>query len=121
MLESIKHYLTAQGFNNIYIDIMPDAEKQIDAIGLLEWSAPVLQPVGEVTHYVQIQVRRTCYDNAKGICNNIMSVLDSGIDEKLIRLSDNTYCICRPRRAPVIMERGSGYTTFYCEIAVWTN
>lgn len=65
MQDKLKQYLTEHGYKNIYIDFMPAAEKVSDAIGLMKWDAPVSQTVGEVTHYIQIQVRRKSYDEAK--------------------------------------------------------
>lgn len=121
MQDKLKQYLTEHGYKNIYIDFMPAAEKVSDAIGLMKWDAPVSQTVGEVTHYIQIQVRRKSYDEAKNDCRSIMELLDSGMDERLIWLDEVSSCIARPRRAPLILERGAGYTTFYCEIAVWMN
>ncbi len=119
MLESLKKYLSDKGFSNIFLDIMPPAEKFPDVIGLMEWNAPISQTVGEITHYIQIQVRRSDYESAKSDCTQIMQLLDSGENEQLIQLDDNTLCISRPRRAPIILERGSGYTVFYCELAMW--
>ena len=121
MQEKIKNYLTEQGFNSICIDYMPAFEKTPEVIGMMEWDAPISQPIGEVTHYLQIQVRRTSYDTAKSTCQRIMELLDSGMNEELIWLDASTSCVARPRRAPIILERGTGYTTFYCEIAIWIN
>lgn len=121
MQDKLKQYLTEHGYKNIYIDFMPAAEKVSDAIGLMKWDAPVSQTFREVTHYIQIQIRRKSYDEAKNDCRSIMELLDSGMDERLIWLDEVSSCIARPRRAPLILERGAGYTTFYCEIAVWMN
>lgn len=121
MQDKLKQYLTEHGYKNIYIDFMPAAEKVSDAIGLMKWDAPVSQTFGEVTHYIQIQIRRKSYDEAKNDCRSIMELFDSGMDERLIWLDEVSSCIARPRRAPLILERGAGYTTFYCEIAIWMN
>lgn len=47
------------------------------------------------------------------------NLIDSGTEETVINLTDKIFCIARPRRGAVILERGEGYTTYYCEIALW--
>ena len=121
MLEKIKGYLSSQGFENIYIDMMPAAEKVKDAVGILEWDHTRSQPTGEASHYVQLQVRSLSYDAAKERCSRLLRLLDSGINERLILLDQETSCVVRPRRGPLLLERGAGYTTFYGEIVLWTN
>lgn len=122
MLTSLKNYLLGEGFDGICIDLMPPVETQLDAVGLFEWNntMPDIND-GTNTHYIQIQVRRTTYDAAKGDCSRILRLLDSGTEEKLIWLDDDVCCICRPRRGGILLERGGSYTTFYCEVAIWTT
>ena len=76
---------------------------------------------GTSTHYVQVQVRRATYNLAKQDCKKIIKLLDSGSDERLIWLTEDKCCIARPRRGAIILERGEGYTTFYCELAIWAE
>ena len=120
MLDALKTYLTAQGFENVYIDFMPDAGTTY-AVGLFEWNSPCSQVAGEVTHYVQIQVRRGNYDSAKADCKRILELLDSGTEERLLQLDENTTAVIKVRRSTLLLERGEGYTTFSGEIAVWIN
>lgn len=121
MLDDLKLYLEQEGISGIYLDLMPPVESGIDAVNLSEWDN-VISPDGNdgtSTHYVQIQVRRTSYNLAKQDCKKILILLDSGMEEKLIWLTDDICCIARPRRGATILERGEGYTTFYCELAIW--
>lgn len=120
MLEALKTYLEAQGYRDIYRDTMPDPSKQPEVIGLLEWN----HTVGSVndgtgTHYIQIQVRRRAYDEAKRVCTELFQLLDSGTEEQVIDLTPAVFCIARPRRGPVKMASGTGYTTIYYELALW--
>ena len=121
MTDKIKDYLLSLGYENIYIDMMPAFESAPEAVGILEWNNPRAQFSGEITHYIQMQVRSINYDTAKAVCSDILSAFDSGENEALIQLNENASCISRVRRGPLILERGSGYTTFYGEIAVWMN
>lgn len=120
MLESLKNYLLNQGFENIFLDFMPPVEKCVNAVDLAEWNN-VPENDGSATHYIQVQVRRGSYDLAKEDCKKIVELLDSGTDERVIDLSDDIFCIATPRRGAAILSRGEGYTTFYCELALWSN
>lgn len=120
MLSAIKSYLESNGYSNIYTDFMPDVQDMPSAINLTKWD----HTIGDIndgsgTHYVQVQVRRDNYSTADEDCKSIFNLLDSGSDETVIQLTADVFCICRPRRGPLILDRGAGYTTFYCEIAVW--
>ncbi len=121
MLDSLKTYLQNQGFENIFLDFMPAVEKSVNAVDLAEWNNVVNSGDNSSQHYIQVQVRRESYDLAKSDCQRILELLDSGIDETPIQLTENTFCISRIRRREVILSRGEGYTTFYGEIAVWGN
>ena len=121
MLDSLKTYLQNQGFENIFLDFMPAVEKCVNAVDLAEWNNVVNSGDNSSQHYIQVQVRRESYDLAKSDCQRILELLDSGIDETPIQLTENTFCISRIRRREVILSRGEGYTTFYGEIAVWGN
>lgn len=122
MLDSLKNYLEQQGIHNIFLDFMPPAERALNVVNLAEWQnvVPSLND-GSSTHYIQVQVRRDSYDKAKADCKVIFKLLDSGTDERLIWLNDDICCIGRPRRGAILLERGDGYATFYCEIAIWAN
>lgn len=121
MLDSLKKYLEKEGIGCIFLDMMPD-EKQPEAVGIFEYdnSVPEIND-GTGIHRVQIQVRRRSYDEAKEVCRHIFQLLDSGIDEKVIWLSDDIYCIARPHRGVLLLDRGAGYSTFYCEVSLFTN
>lgn len=120
MLESLQSYLQNQGFENIFLDFMPPVENGVEAVDLAEWNN-VPENDGSATHYIQVQVRRTSYDDAKNDCRRIVELFDSGTDERVIDLSDDIFCIATPRRGAAILARGEGYTTFCCELALWSN
>lgn len=122
MLSALKSYLEQQGYKNIYCDYMPDQNQQLQAISLVKWQHTVGSiNDGTGVHYIQIQCRDRDYGSAYDVCSSIFTLLDSGGEEKLISLTDNIFCIARPRRGAIVLERGAGYTTFYCEIALWGN
>lgn len=120
MLAALQVYLKGQGYNNIYCDFMPDTNTTVQAINITEWQHIVGNiNDGTGTHYIQVQCRDSTYQKAYETCKSIFELLDSGTDETLINLTEDIFCIARPRRGAVIYERGENYTTFYCEIALW--
>lgn len=117
---ALKDYLLTQGYTNIFCDYMPDVSVCLGAIDLSKWNHTVGSiNDGSGMHYIQIQVRSATAEQAYKTCSEIFALLDSGTEEKLIRLNENIHCIARPRRGAIILERGEGYTTYYCEIALW--
>ncbi len=122
MLDGLKEYLEKEGISGIYLDLMPDVESGVDAVNLSEWDNVIPDPNdGTSTHYVQVQVRRSTYNLAKQDCKKIIRLLDSGENERLIWLTEDKCCIVRPHRGAVILERGEGYATFYCELTIWAD
>lgn len=120
MLTALQSYLTVQGYSNVCCDFMPDINTTVQAINITKWNHIVGSiNDGTGTHYIQVQCRDSTYQKAYQTCKSIFKLLDSGTDEELINLADDTFCIARPRRGVVIYERGEGYTTMYCEIALW--
>ena len=120
MLKELQSFLIRQGYENVYRDFMPDCQKTVQAINITEWN----HTVGSVndgmgTHYIQIQCRDSTYDKAYETCRSIFELLDSGTDETLINLTEDTFCIARSRRGAVIYQRGDSFTTMYCEVALW--
>ena len=113
-MDDLKAFLTARGYTDIYRDTMPD---QPDAcIGLLLWD-DVPGTVGS-WRYVQIQVRRMDGDDANAAAYAMRELLDSGQDEERIQLTDERWCIARPRRGPKKMSTDeNGRTVYYTEIA----
>lgn len=121
MLDALKSYLTAKGYKDICLDYMPDPSKQLDVIYLGEWShtVPAIND-GTGVHYIQVQVRRATYSQAREACFSLFFLLDSDVNEALIPLTDEVSCILRPRRGPTILERGdTPHVTFYFELALW--
>ena len=99
---------------------MPDINETVQAINVTKWDHTVgAVNDGTGTHYIQVLCRDNDYHKAYNTCKSIFELLDSGSDETLINLTKKTFCIARPRRGPIILERGEGYTTMYCEIALW--
>jgi len=122
VLKELQQYLMAQGYENVYRDYMPSIETTKKAINVTEWdNAMGSINDGTGTHYIQIRCRNPTYDDAYQTCHDIFALLDSGTEEMVINLTPDTFCVARPRRAPMIMERDedSGCVTFYCEIALW--
>lgn len=120
MLKALQHYLTEQGYQNVYRDFMPDCQQTIQAINITKWNHTVSSiNDGTGTHYIQIQCRDSTYDKAFATCDSIFRLLDSGADETVINLTDDIFCIARPRRGTILYQRGENFTTMYCEVALW--
>ncbi len=120
MIDELKDFLEAKGYSDIFPDNMPDEQKNAEAIGLFCWSHTVANiNDGTGTFLVQIQVRRRTRQAAKAICDELFSLIDSGLDEEPIQLTESKWCIARPRRGAVIFDRTAQTTTYYCEIALW--
>ena len=120
MLDALKCYLESWGYPDIYVDTVPAPGEQRDMIALLEWD----HTVGEVndgtgTHYIQVQVRREAYADARALCEELFRLLDSGPEETLIDLTPEEFCIARPVKGPLKLESGDAYTTIYWELALW--
>lgn len=117
---ALREYLLNNGYTNIYCDFMPDVSSQLEAINLSKWNHTVAEiNDGSGLTYIQIQVRRTAAEEAYRVCSELFNLIDSGTEETVINLTDEIFCIARPRRGAIILERGEGYTTYYCEIALW--
>lgn len=120
MIEALKTFLEENGYTDISVDNMPTEAAAPEAIGLFCWSHTVADiNDGSGTFLIQIQVRRRTRQAAKGICNELFALLDSGLDEELIQLTESKWCIARSRRGAVILNRTAQTTTYYCEIALW--
>lgn len=120
MIDALREFLTDKGYENIFVDCMPDEKDFPEAIGLFCWSHTAADiNDGSGTFYVQIQVRRKTRQGAKTVCDELFKLLDSGLDEEPIQLTESTWCIARPRRGAVILDRTAQATTYYCETALW--
>ena len=115
---ALRNYLLNNGYTNVYCDFMPDVSKQLEAINLSKWDVADIND-GSGLAYIQIQARRSTAQEAYKVCSELFQKLDSGTEERIINLTDEKFCVARPRRGAVILERGEGYTTYYCEIALW--
>ncbi len=74
---------------------------------------------GSSTRYLQIQVRRKTSAESKQLCDELIKLLDSGINEEVIALTAETWCISRPRQGASIISRTNTTVTYYIEIALW--
>ncbi|MEE1155504.1 MAG: minor capsid protein [Acutalibacteraceae bacterium] len=120
MLNALRTYLIAQGYKNVYCDFMPKPDTNIQAINITKWGHNIGSiNDGTGTHYIQIQCRDIDYSSAFATCKQLFNLLDSGVDETLIHLTPDVFCIARPRRGPLIYERSNNYTIAYCEVALW--
>lgn len=116
LLMDLKTYLSERGFANIYRDYKPD--KPDSVISLFVYGATVDDGGGGL-RWLQIQVRDKNPDVAFSICWSLSTMLDSGLEEELIYLSEQRPVICRPKSRPKHMERDDKErTTYYCELAI---
>ena len=124
MIDALKAFLEEKGYTDISLDGMPTEAAAPEAIGLFCWSHTAADiSDGSGTFLIQIQVRRKTRQAAKTICDELFVLLDSGLDEEPIRLTEEQdrilRCIARPRRGAIILDRTALTTTYYCEIALW--
>ena len=120
MIDALSEFLKTQGYENIYIDNLPDEDTAPEAIGIFCWNHAVSEiNDGSGTIYAQLQVRRKTAAEARKVCMELFKLLDSGLNEDILHLSGDRWCIARPRRGPVIIDRTAKTTTYYCETALW--
>ena len=118
-LYALRSYLMERGFENIYCDFLPD--KPDECIGLFCWdhTTPVISD-GSGTRYIQIQARSNDGDIACETLYKIASLLDSGQDEEIINLTENTWGIGRIRRMPVKLDTDeNNRVKFILEVSFW--
>ncbi len=116
MMEAVAAYLAAQGFERIYRDFMPAPPGP--AIGLMVWDW-LPETDGTGTRSLQVQVRRGDLDAALADCQHIQDLLDSGLDETPLPIGTPGAVIGRPKRRPLLLDRGNRWVTVYCETALW--
>lgn len=101
---ALRDYLLTSGYTNIYCDFMPDVSKQLEAINLSKWDHTVADiNDGSGLAYIQIQVRRSTAQEAYRVCSELFQKLDSGTEERIINLTDEKFCVARPRRGAIIL------------------
>ncbi|MFQ9846655.1 MAG: hypothetical protein ACLRXC_07150 [[Clostridium] leptum] len=68
MIEALQTFLEGKGYTNIYLDMLPAAERQTDVISLFEWDH-TLGAINDGTgvHYIQLQVRREATRSQGGL------------------------------------------------------
>lgn len=120
MLSALKTYLESQEYENVSYEMMPDMSQQVPAVNLVKLDHIVDEiNDGTGTQIIQVQCRRVSYEEAYNACKGIFTLLDSGMNESVVQLTDKVFCIARPQRGPLLLERGDGFVTIYCEIALW--
>lgn len=120
MIYALASFLESSGYGNVYTDNMPDEATVPEAIGVFCTEHTVAEENdGTGTFLIRIKVRRKTAGKAYSDCRNIFCMLDSGMDEIPVRLTDEKWCIARPQKGAVIFERTAETTTYNCEIALW--
>jgi len=120
LIYALARFLKSGGYDNVYTDNMPSEEALPEAVGLFCLEHTVApENDGTGTFFVQIKVRRKNGEKAYNDCRSIFRTLDSGLDEMPIRFTDEKWCIARPQKGAVIVERTAETTTYGCEIALW--
>lgn len=118
LLNAIREYLIAQGHENVFIDYHPEAQDSFIALYCWNKTTAALHD-GTAEHMIQLRVRRPDYDDAMSVCKEIMELLDSGYNERLLPLYHPGPVIGRIRRAPIVLERQENNVTVYAEISIW--
>lgn len=118
-LYDLRAYLMAHGFENIWCDYLPD--KPDACIGLFCWdhTVPAISD-GSGTRYVQIRARNTDGDAACAVLCDVAKLLDSGPDETIIQLTEDTWGVGRIRRMPVKLDTDeNNRVSFILEVSFW--
>lgn len=121
LLNDLKLYLARNGYENIFLDELPDMPHE--AMGLFVWAntAPTFTD-GTATRYIQVQVRDTDWEAAYLRACALSKLLDSGSTEEKIFLTPERWCICRPRSLPKklrVDQSTRPRTTYYFEFSLW--
>ena len=120
MLEALEDYLAEQGYTNVFTDYLPSESTQPEAIYLSCWNHSIAEiNDGTGVYYIQVQVRRTDPAAARQVCTDIFNLLDSGLDEEIIQLNADAWCVIRPRRGVLLLDRTTETATYYYELALW--
>ncbi|MGE5494614.1 MAG: minor capsid protein [Burkholderiales bacterium] len=120
-LEDLKAFLTANGCDNVYRETMPDKPDECIGLFLYAHAMPTISN-GSSTRYVQIQVRRMDGDDAYAVAYEILQMLDSGLDEADISLTEQRKAIARPTAGPRKLHTDlSGRTVYYIEVALFSD
>lgn len=118
MLNALRNYLIEKGYQNIYIDYWPEEPKDIITIYCWEKVAASMYD-GTANHLIQLRVRRQDYDEAMRVCKELVTLLDSGDNERPIPLPHTGVVIGRVRRLPILLERQENAVTVYAELSLW--
>lgn len=118
MRKALKSYIEAQGYDNVFIDFIPDVTKKKEAIALFCYS-DIPEGDGSYWQRYQIQVRRADYSDALDTARELYELLDSGADETPVQLTAEKFCFARQLKGPRLLDRGAEYNTFYFEVAIF--
>ncbi len=117
-LSDLQDYLTVHGYADIYRDNMPDQPNECIGLFLTAHTVPPISD-GSASRYVQIRVRRLDGDDAYTTAYSIFKLLDSGLNEDVIQLTEQRAVIARPHAGPVkLVTNESGYTIYFTEIVL---
>lgn len=123
MLTALAAYLQAQGYTDIFLDFQPEIPENPNTIALYCWEkVAASMHDGTANHLIQLRVRRkgeNGYQDAMRVCNELVTLLDSGDTERPIPLPHPGVVIGRVRRLPIVMERQGDTVTVYAELALW--
>ncbi len=106
------------GYSDIYRDTMPDQPDE--CIGLL-LTAHAVPPIndGSAIRQIQIHVRRIDADEAYSTAYSIFKLLDSGLNEDVIELTEQRAVIARPHTGPIkLVTNESERTIYFTEVAL---
>ena len=117
-LDDLKAYLMANGYSDIHRDAMPDQPDECIGLFVYAHALPLISD-GASTRRVQIQVRRFDGDDAYAAAFAIMKLLDSGMDETKIFLTESRWCIARPTAGPKKLTADGTRVVYYTEVSLF--
>lgn len=119
-LRDVRDYLAEWGHEEIYLDFMPDLPDECLAL-FLTAETPCRTGDGSTDRVLSVRARGRTPGAAALRASAALEALDSGEDERLIRLAEGRTAIARPRSGPCkLKEDDFGRVIYGFECALWS-
>ena len=99
ILKEIRKHLQNLGYQNIFLGILPDMP--CGALALYLDEALASPGDGGIRGRLRLVARSRTQDEAQLTATTAVAELDSGLNERVLRLSDECHCVARPVKWPV--------------------
>ena len=117
-IDDLKSYLEAQGYTNVYCNTLPETPDTAVGLKIQNHTVNTIND-GSGTRELQIEVRDTSHQAAYHTAYELASLLDSGLEEDLIWLTEGRYVIGRLQRMPIFQTEDGTRITYDLHVALW--